>query len=62
MNWTDYLSDIDLGLTLLQAILSKYQKNKAPVEVTAAIQAAIDAVLAHKDDVITKAALESQRG
>lgn len=37
-------------------------KNKVPVEVTQAVQAAIDALNAHKDDLITKANLEAQRG
>ena len=57
----NYITLIDLGLTFLQTFLSK-TKNQLPVEVIQAVQAAIDAVAAHKDDTITKAALEAQRG
>lgn len=60
-DWTNYISLIDLGLSFLQTFLSK-MKNQLPVEVAGAVQAAIDAIAAHKSDVITKAALEAQRG
>ena len=57
----DYLVYIDLGLTFLQQFLGG-MKNKLPAEVASAVQAAIDAISAHKQDEITKAALEAQRG
>lgn len=52
---------VDLGLTFLQMFLGKYAKG-LPAEVIAAVQASVDALAAHKDDLITKAALEAQRG
>lgn len=52
---------IDLGLTFLQMFLGK-MSNKLPAEVVASIQAAVDALVLHKNDLITKAALEAQRG
>lgn len=60
-DWTNYISLIDLGLSFLETFLGK-MKNQLPAEVAGAVQAAIDAIAAHKDDVITKAALEAQRG
>lgn len=57
-----YLSLIDLGLGFLQTFLGQLTANKAPAEVVAAVQAAVDALFSHKNDVITKVALESQRG
>lgn len=54
---------INLGLTALQTFLGGIKSiGKAPVEVVAAVQAAVDAVAAHKDDLVTKANLEAQRG
>lgn len=52
---------VDLGVTFLQMFLGKLS-NQVPAEVVAAVQAAIDALAKHKDDLITKAALEAQRG
>lgn len=52
---------IDLGLGVLETILSKL-KSQVPVEVVTAMQAAIDALAAHKNDLVTKANLEAQRG
>jgi len=36
--------------------------NKLPAEVSSAVQAAIDAIAAHRKDVVTKVNLEAQRG
>lgn len=52
---------IDLGLGVLQTLLSKL-KTQVPAEVVAAIQAAYDALDAHKNDLVTKANLEANRG
>jgi hypothetical protein len=57
----DYITLLDLGLGFLQSFLGNL-KNKLPAEVIASIQAAIDALVAHKDDVVTRANLEAQRG
>lgn len=55
------ISLLDMGFGLLELVLSKY-KSKLPAELATAAQSAIDAWAAHRDDVITKDALESQRG
>ena len=52
---------IDLGLGLLEALLSKLKTN-IPLDVVEAIQAAYDALEAHKADLVTKANLDAQRG
>lgn len=57
----DYAGLIGLGLTFLEAFLSK-TKTKLPVEVVTSIQATITALQTHYDDVVTKANLEAQRG
>lgn len=57
----DTIGLIDLGLALLETLEGKL-KNKVPLEVTQSIHAAIDAIAAHKNDLITKVNLEAQRG
>lgn len=57
----DYITLLDLGLSFLQTFLGNL-KNKLPAEVVQSIQAAIDALVAHKDDVVTRANLEAHRG
>lgn len=52
---------LDLGISILEAYLGQ-MNNQVPLHVVAAVQAAIDALAAHKDDLITKANLEAQRG
>lgn len=52
---------LDVGIQLGQMFLGKLQ-NQAPTHVLSAIQAAIDALVAHKDDLVTKQNLEAQRG
>lgn len=52
---------IDLGVGLLETLLGKL-KSQVPAEVAAAVQAAIDALAAHRDDLITKANLDAERG
>lgn len=52
---------LDLGITFLQQFLISTGQ-KIPSQVVAAIQAAIDALSAHKDDLLTKANFEAQRG
>lgn len=56
-----YIELIDLGLTFLQSFLGG-MKNKLPAEVVTAIQATIDALASHKQDELTKANFEAQRG
>ena len=57
-----YYTLLELGLGFLQSFLSGLKGGKAPAEVIAAVSAAIDAVLAHKQDVITKSNIDSLRG
>jgi len=52
---------IDIGLSFLEGYLSRL-RYLLPVHVVAAVQAAIDALAAHKADLITKQNLEAQRG
>jgi len=57
-----YLSLIDVGLTFLQSFLGGLKTSKAPADVVAAVQAAVDALFAHKADIISKANLDALRG
>lgn len=57
----EYITLLDLGISFLQSFLGGL-KNKLPAEIVTAVQATIDALAAHKDDVVTKANLEAQRG
>ena len=57
-----YLSLIELGIQFLLQYLSGLKNGKVPAEIVTAIQAAIDALLAHKQDVISKSNLDSLRG
>lgn len=54
------IETVDLALGILETLLGKL-KSQWPTEVATAVQAAIDAVAAHKSDLVTKAALEAQR-
>lgn len=58
----NYLALIDVGIGFLQSFLSGLKGSKAPAEVVAAIQAAIDAIFAHRADIISKSNLDSLRG
>ena len=53
---------VNLGLTVLQQLLASFTAAKAPQEVIDAIKAAIVAVAAHRDDLLTKENFEAQRG
>ena len=57
-----YLTLIELGIQFLLPFLSGLKGGKAPAEIIASIQAAIDALLAHKADIISKSNLDAQRG
>ncbi len=57
----DYANLIALGISFLQAFLSN-SGSKLPAEVLSAVQAAVAALEAHHNDLITKAALEANRG
>jgi hypothetical protein len=56
------LTLIELGLGVLNSLMSTFTKSGVPTEVTNSIQSAINAVQAHYDDLVTKANLEAQRG
>ena len=57
-----YVELLELGIQFLLQYLSGLKNGKVPAEVLTAVQAAIDALLAHKADVISKSNLESLRG
>lgn len=57
-----YLSLIELGIGFLQQFLGGLKAAKAPADVLANVQAAIDSLIAHKNDIISKANLDSLRG
>lgn len=57
-----YLTLIDLGIQFLLPFISGLKGGKAPAEIIASIQAAVDALLAHKQDIINKSNLDSLRG
>jgi len=57
-----YLQLIELGIQFLLPLLSSLKLGKAPAEVVTAVQAAVDALLAHKMDIINKSNLDSLRG
>jgi len=55
------VSLLDIGFGLVEMVLQKYNQ-KLPAELVTAGQAAVDAWAAHRDDVVSKANLEAQRG
>lgn len=57
-----YITLLDVGLGFLQTFLGGLKGSKAPAEIVASVQAAIDAIFAHKQDIISKSNLESLRG
>jgi len=57
-----YLQLIELGIQFLLPFISGLKGGKAPAEIIASIQAAVDALLAHKQDMISKSNLDSMRG
>lgn len=60
MNPSAIIPLLDLGLSILEQYLGKL-KDQLPEDVVAAVQAAIDALAAHKNDLVTKVNLEAQR-
>lgn len=56
-----YLALLDVGLSFLQQFVSGLKSGKAPAEVVAAVQAAVDALFNHKADIISKSNLDSLR-
>jgi hypothetical protein len=57
----NYLPVVQLGLSLIQALLGQL-KSKVPAEIVASLQASADALEQHQNDLVTKANLEAQRG
>ena len=57
-----YLMLIELGIQFFQQYLSNLKSAKVPLETAQSIQAAIDALIAHKGDIISKANLDALRG
>ncbi|MBZ5523571.1 MAG: hypothetical protein LAP21_15160 [Acidobacteriia bacterium] len=56
------LNLIDLGLGLLKQLTSSVTKAQWPAKVIDALSTSISALEEHRNDVVSKAALESQRG
>lgn len=56
-----YLSLISLGITFLQSFL-EHTSYKLPAEIITGVQSVITALVAHKNDLLTKANFEAQRG
>jgi hypothetical protein len=57
-----YLTLIELGIQFLLPFISSLKGGKAPAEIIQAIQAAVDALLAHKSDIISKSNIDALRG
>lgn len=57
-----YLKIIEIGIQFLLPFLSSLKWGKAPAEVIASVQASLDALQTHKDDIISKSNLDSLRG
>ena len=53
---------LDLGIALGKELLGSLTKAKTPQDVLDAAGATVSALEAHKNDLITKANLEAQRG
>jgi hypothetical protein len=51
-----------MGIQFLLQYLSGLKGAKVPAELLTSIQAAIDAIVTHKNDVISKSNLDSLRG
>lgn len=57
-----YLIFVELGIQFLTQYLQSATGAKLPAEILAAIQAAINALITHKQDIISKSNLDSLRG
>lgn len=57
-----YLLLLDLGSTFLKQFVSSLTKSNAPAQIIDAINATVNAIDEHKNDVVSKANLEAQRG
>jgi hypothetical protein len=57
-----YLLLLDLGSSFLKQFLGSLTKSKAPAQLIDAVTATVAAIDEHKNDLITKANLEAQRG
>lgn len=55
------LEAVDLALSFGAMFLQKYGQ-KLPAEVVTSVQAGVDALMAHKADLLTKANFEANRG
>jgi hypothetical protein len=57
-----YLTLLDVGIGFLQTFIGGLKGGKAPAEIIASVQSALDAIFSHKQDIINKANLEALRG
>ena len=62
MDLTTYLPLIELGIGFLEKYLGNLKAAKAPIEIIEDTQAALNSLLTHQADVISKANLDSLRG
>lgn len=57
-----YLQLIELGIQFLTPFIASLKWGKAPAEVIASVQGSLDALAAHKNDIISKSNIDSLRG
>jgi len=57
----EYIALIEFFLAIAEGFVGKME-NKLPAEVLGSIQAGLAALASHRDDLVTKANLEAQRG
>lgn len=57
-----YVELLDLGAVFLKQFLGSITKSNAPAELIDGVTAVVTAIESHKQDTITKANLEAQRG
>lgn len=57
-----YILLLDIGLSFLESFLNGLTHSQAPAQLIEAFRAAYAQLQAHKNDEVTKANLEAQRG
>jgi hypothetical protein len=57
-----YVELLDLGSVFLKQFIESLNKSKTPGQIIDSVVATVKAIDEHKDDVVSKANLEAQRG
>jgi hypothetical protein len=57
-----YVELLDLGSVFLKQFVESLTKSKTPGQIIDSVVATVKAIDEHKDDVVSKANLEAQRG